>query len=100
MTNKQYPYTREELTKYLLRKQDELGRKPNKSDIPEKMRPYFAVLFGKWCYALEASGIVVPSDATLARRRRHKEKYRKLHKKMRERARAKKRGDETVSSTE
>lgn len=76
---KQYPYTKEELLDYLLKKRDELGRKPTKKDIPEKMRPYYRVYFGKWCYALEIAGIVVPSERTLARRQRKKDKYNKLH---------------------
>jgi hypothetical protein len=33
--------------------------------MPEKMRPYYRVYFGKWCYALEKTGIVVPSEHTL-----------------------------------
>ena len=74
---KQYPYTKEELLDYLLKKRDELGRKPTKKDIPEKMRPYYRVYFGKWCYALEAAGIVVPSQRTLDRRMRHKMRHRK-----------------------
>lgn len=71
---KKYPYTREELLDYLLKKRDELGRKPTKKDIPEKMRPYYRVFFGKWCYALEVAGIVVPSERTLARRQHYKKR--------------------------
>ncbi len=87
---KQYPYTKEELTEYLLRKRDELGRKPTKKDIPEQMRPYYRVYFGKWCYALEETGIVIPSEMTLARRARHKARYDRRHKEMRAAAREKK----------
>lgn len=75
---KKYPYTKEELTEYLLRLRDELGRKPTKKDIPEQMRPYYRVYFGKWCYALEVAGIVIPSERTLARRARHKDRYKML----------------------
>ena len=77
---KQYPYTREELLDYLLKKRDELGRKPTKKDIPERMRPYYRVYFGKWCYALEETGIVIPSEHTLERRAKEKGKYDRLHK--------------------
>ena len=59
---KQYPYTKEELVEFLLKKRDELGKTPTKKDIPEQMRPYYRVYFGKWCYALEETGIVVPSE--------------------------------------
>ena len=74
---KQYPYTKEELVKFLLKKRDELGKTPTKKDIPEEMRPYYRVYFGKWCYALEAAGIVIPSQRTLDRRMRHKMRHRK-----------------------
>ena len=76
---KQYPYTKEELIEYLLNKRDELGRKPTKKDIPEKMKPYYRVYFGKWCYALEECGIVIPSERVLARRERKKNKHKVLN---------------------
>ena len=81
MSRKQYPYTKEELTEYLIRKRDELGRVPTRKDIPEMMRPYYRVYFGKWCYALEKTGIVIPSEKTLERRRRHKSRERRAKKK-------------------
>ena len=89
--NKQYPYTKEELTEYLIKKRDELGKVPAKKDIPEQMRPYYRVYFGKWCYALEETGVVIPSEKTLERRARKKERYDELHKKLRARAKEKKR---------
>ncbi len=75
---KKYPYTKEELAEYLLRLRDELGRKPTKKDIPEEMRPYYRIYFKKWCYALEEVGIVIPSQHTLERRARHKNRYKML----------------------
>ena len=75
---KKYPYTREELLDYLHKLNDELGRKPCKKDIPEKMKPYYRVYFGKWCYALEIAGIVTPSQHTLERRAKHKNRYKML----------------------
>lgn len=87
---KQYPYTKEELVEFLLKKRDELGRKPTKKDIPEEMRPYYRVYFGKWCYALEETGIVIPSEHTLERRARKKARYNEKHKKMRARSKEKK----------
>ena len=89
--NKQYPYTKEELVEFLLNKREELGKVPTKKDIPEEMRPYYRVYFGKWCYALEETGIVIPSERTLERRARKKGKYDELHKMLRERAKEKKR---------
>ena len=69
---KQYPYTEEELREYLIAKQEELGRRPTKKDIPDKMKPYYRVYWKKWCYALEACGLKVPSEETVERRNRHK----------------------------
>lgn len=86
---KQYPYTKEELVEFLLKKRDELGRKPTKKDIPEEMRPYYRVYFGKWCYALEETGIVVPSEHTLERRAKKKAKYNEKHQRMRAKSKAK-----------
>ena len=79
--NKEYPYTKEELRDFLYKKQEELGHKPTKKDIPDKMRPYYRVYFGKWCYALEECGLVIPSEKTLERRRRHKSRERRAKKK-------------------
>ena len=76
---KEYPYTEEELRDFLYKKQEELGRKPTKKDIPEEMRPYYRVYFGKWCYALEATGITKPSERALARRARKKNKHRRMN---------------------
>ena len=85
---KTYPYTEEELRDFLYKKRDELGRVPTRKDIPEKMRPYYRVYFGKWCYALEETGVVTPSEKTLERRARKKARYDEKHKKMRARAKA------------
>lgn len=87
---KKYPYTKEELLDYLHKLHKELGRKPAKKDIPEQMRPYYRVYFGKWCYALEVAGIVIPSEHTLERRAKKKGKYDRLHKMMRAKKKAKK----------
>ena len=76
---KEYPYTKEELTEYLVRKQEELGRRPTKKDIPDNMKPYYRVYFKKWCYALEECGLVTPSERTLARRARHKNRHKALN---------------------
>ena len=76
---KQYPYTKEELLDYLHKLNYELGRKPTKKDIPEKMKPYYRLYFGKWCYALEECGIVIPSERVLARRERKKNKHKVLN---------------------
>ena len=88
MARKQYPYTQEELTEYLIKKRDELGRVPTRKDIPEKMRPYYRVYFGKWCYALEETGVVTPSKETLERRARKKARYDEKHQKMRAKSKA------------
>ena len=74
---KEAAYTREELIAILLAEQRRLGRQPKKSDMPEELKPIYRKVFGKWCYALEAAGIVIPSQRTLDRRMRHKMKHRK-----------------------
>lgn len=74
---KEYPYTKEELISYLMRKQEELGRRPKKSDMPDDIKQYYRILFGKWCYALEEAGLSVPSEQTLERRRRQKMRHRR-----------------------
>ncbi len=100
MSNKQYPYTKEELTEYLIRKRDELGRVPTRKDIPELMRPYYRVYFGKWCYALEKTGIVIPSEHTLERRAKKKAKYNEKHQRMRAKSKAKRAERKAEQDTE
>ena len=70
-------YTKEELIKILLTKREKLGRKPKKADIPECLIVEYRKAFGKWCYALEAAGLSVPSEQVLARRRRHKMRHKR-----------------------
>lgn len=53
-----------------------------KKDVPEPERSYCHAIFGKWIYALEESGIIVPSESTLRRRKEHKEKWKKKHREM------------------
>lgn len=74
---KKCPFTKEELIEILQIRRDELGKKPTRKDIPETIMPYYRATFGKWCYALEAAGIVIPSQATLDRRMRHKMRHRR-----------------------
>ena len=80
MSRKVYPYTKEQLIQYLYILQKELGSRPKKADIPENIRPYYRVLFGKWIYALEEAGLSVPSEATLRRRQSHKARNRRTGK--------------------
>ncbi len=77
--SKPSPYTNEELLAILSNLKQKLGRMPTKKDIPEEIRPLYRKAFGKWCYALEAAGLKIPSAVTLARRARHKNRWK--HKK-------------------
>ena len=73
----------EEARTYLIdlinRRAEELGRCPRKSDMDLDEVNMIHKYFGKWCYALEASGQRVPSETTLARRRNKKLKWRRKH---------------------
>ena len=70
-------YTKEELIGILISKQKKLGRKPKKSDMSDVLKVQYRKAFGKWCYALEAAGLSVPSERVLARRQRQKLRHRK-----------------------
>jgi|GEM_PF-1552833 len=70
-----FPYTKEQLIAALQARAKELGKCPVKKDMPEEMKPYFKLTFGKWCYALEAAGLRIPSRTTLERRNRRKQRH-------------------------
>lgn len=70
-------YTKEELIDILLSSQEKLGRKPKKSDMSDILKGQYRRAFGKWCYALEAAGLSVPSETVLARRERQKLRHKK-----------------------
>ena len=92
MSNKPFEeYTKEDMIEKLRKINEKLGRVPSRKDLPEEMKPYIKKLFGKWCYALEESGLSKPSERTLERRRRRKEKWNKIHRHRREMGKAAKR---------
>ena len=62
-----------------------LGRKPKKEDMTGKEIGAIKRCFGKWCYALEASGLQVPSKKTLERREAKTRKWDRKHKAAKER---------------
>ncbi len=62
------------LVKLLLDMEKKLGRRPKKSDPTEKDLGAIRKCFGKWCYALEASGLQIPSPETIERRLKRKSK--------------------------
>ena len=84
--------TEEELIRILKDLREKLGRDPAKKDVPEEIRGQYKSRFGKWCYALEAAGIRRPSEATLERRRKHRqktrEKYREIDRRRKQKASA------------
>ena len=63
----------------------ELGRKPKKQDMTGKEVGAIKKCFGKWCYALEASGLQVPSEKTIERRKAKTKKWDRKHKAAKER---------------
>jgi hypothetical protein len=56
-----------------------LGRRPKKEDMTGKEIGAIKRCFGKWCYALEASGLQVPSEKTLERRQIKASKWGRKH---------------------
>ncbi len=70
-------YPKEELIRMLIVKQEKLGRRPKKADLPDYLKVEYRKAFGKWCYALEAAGLSVPSERVLARRRRQRQRHRR-----------------------
>lgn len=81
--NKRYGIRDPEEAKRLIQlmkdRAEQLGRKPKKEDMTSKEIGAIRKVFGKWCYALEASGLQVPSEATLARRAIKAEKWDRKH---------------------
>ena len=73
------------LIKLLKDRAAELGRKPNKEDMTGKELGMIKKCFGKWCYALEASGLRVPSEVTIARRQAKADKWSRKHRAAKER---------------
>ena len=73
------------LIKLLKDRAEELGRRPRKQDMTGKELGMIKKCFGKWCYALEASGLQVPSEATLERRSAKARKWSRKHRAAKER---------------
>ena len=62
--------TKEEAILQIRALADELGHVPKKSELPDPLKNRIRPLFEKWCYALEASGLVVPSERVQEKRRK------------------------------
>ncbi len=62
--------TKEDAIKEIRALADELGHVPKKSELPDPLKNRIRPLFEKWCYALEASGLVVPSERVQEKRRK------------------------------
>ena len=82
------PEEMERLIKLMREKAEELGRRPKKSDMDSKDLGPIKKCFGKWCYALEASGLQQPSPETVERRRNKMKKWDRKHAAARERRKA------------
>ncbi|MBR3201941.1 MAG: hypothetical protein IKG17_11510 [Mogibacterium sp.] len=86
------------LIRLLRDREKELGRKPKKQDMTGKEVGAIKKCFGKWCYALEASGIQVPSEATLERRQAKKDKWARRHRASKERRKLRNRVPESTET--
>ena len=66
---------------FINEKAKELGKCPEKNDMTQQELVRIRRAFGKWVYALEASGQRTPSETTLQRRRNKKMKWKRKHRK-------------------
>lgn len=73
---------------FINEKAKELGKCPEKNDMTQQELVRIRRAFGKWVYALEASGQRTPSAATLERRRNKKLKWKRKHFRDQERKKA------------
>ena len=69
-TSGQTGLTREEAIRAIQQLAADLGHKPKKSELPPDLHNQIRSLFGKWCYAQEAAGLVVPSESVQEKRRK------------------------------
>lgn len=83
------PEEMERLIKLMRDKAEELGRRPKKTDMNSKDLGPIKKCFGKWCYALEASGLQKPSPETIERRKNKMKKWDRKHAAAKERRSAK-----------
>ena len=72
-TSGQTSLTREEAIAAIQQLARDLGHDPKKSELPEYLRNQIRAIFGKWCYAQEAAGLVVPSQKVQEKRRKREE---------------------------
>ena len=94
-------YTRQQLIDMLWEMKNETGRQPTVKDLPEGMLQHYRSEFGKWCYALQESGIKPRSQEAIERKRiRKKEKRKKRRRAAQERAKAAGAGESKTDETE
>ena len=85
MSEKREPYTKEVLIAILRDLDEKLGHTPTRKDVPFAVFNDCRIRFGKWCYALEAAGVKIPSETTLTRRAHNKARWKREHKRKRPR---------------
>ena len=87
--NKRYgtrdPEEMRRLIKIMRDRDKELDHRLKKSDMNSKDLGPIKKCFGKWCYALEAAGLAVPSEETVERRNARKKKWDRKHAEARKR---------------
>lgn len=67
------PITKEEAIVIIQNMAKELGRPPKKSELPDEIKCRIKPLFDKWCYALEETGLKIPSEKVQEKRRKREE---------------------------
>ena len=73
LTSDQQDLLREELIQEIHQFVEELGHNPKKSELPPELHSRIRSVFGKWCYAQEAAGLVVPRERVQDKRRKRVE---------------------------
>lgn len=77
--------TREEAIAAIQKLASDLGHNPKKSELPPDLHNQIRSLFGKWCYAQEAAGLVVPSERVQEKRRKREEHKAKVAERQKQR---------------
>ena len=72
-TSDQTILLREETIAKIQQLAKDLGHNPKKSELPPELHSQIRSVFGKWCYAQEAAGLVVPSEKVREKRRKREE---------------------------
>ena len=84
---------REEVIREIQQLAADLGHNPKKSELPSELHSKIRSVFGKWCYAQEAAGLVVPSERVQEKRRKREAHKAKVAERQQKREQEKKAKD-------